>query len=116
MDLLEELKNLGVNVDEALDRLMGNRSLYERMLFKFVEMMKNSSVDPDFDCNDYADIIEKAHAVKGAAGNLSVTPIYEAYSEVVRLLRANQPEQAKNILNTVLPVQNEIMNCIDKYA
>ena len=39
MNLLEELKNLGVNVDEGIERLMGNASLYERMLFKFLEMM-----------------------------------------------------------------------------
>lgn len=114
MGLLEELKDLGVNVDEGVKRLMGNASLYERMLVKFLEMMKKSPVDPDFDCNNYDDVIEVAHAIKGSAGNLSITPIYEAYAEVVNLLRANQPEKAKEILKGVQSVQTDILNCIEK--
>lgn len=116
MGLIEELKALGVNTEEAVARMAGNVSLYERMLVKFLDMMKNSSVQPDFDRNDYADIIESAHAIKGASGNLSLTPVYEAYSEVVRLLRANQPEEANKVLKKVMPVQTEIMNCIEKYS
>lgn len=115
MSLLEELKNMGVNVDEGVDRLMGNVSLYEKMLVKFLEMMKKSPVNPDFDCNDFTDVIETAHAIKGSAGNLSITPIYEAYAEIVSLLRANQPEQAKEILKNVQSVQTDILSCIEKY-
>lgn len=115
MNLLEELKDMGVNVDEGVDRLVGNVSLYERMLIKFFELMNSSLVTPDFDSNDYAEIIEKAHAIKGSAGNLSITPLYEAYTEIVSLLRANQPEQAKVVLERIQPVQEDILNCIKKY-
>lgn len=116
MGLLDELKNMGVNVDEGVDRLMGNVSLYERMLVKFGEMMKKSPVSPDFDCNAYADVIEAAHAVKGAAGNLSITPIYEAYSEIVSLLRAGQPEKAKEILEGIQTAQKDILECIWRHS
>jgi len=116
MGLLDELRTLGVNVDEGTERLMGNTSLYERMLVKFLGMMKKTPVTPDFDCNDYADVIELAHAVKGSAGNLSITPIYEAYAEVVSLLREGKPVQAKEVLENVIPVQEEILNCIEKYS
>ncbi len=116
MSMIEELKSLGVNTDEATMRMNGNVSLYERMLVKLLGMLKSSIVQPDFDCNNYTDIIEAAHAIKGASGNLSVTPVYEAYSEIVRLLRAGQPEQAKEVLNNIIPVQTDIMNCIEKYS
>lgn len=116
MELLEELRILGVNVDDALERFMGNVSLYERMLGTFPDMLENSFVEPDFDCNDYGETTENAHAIKGAAGNLSISPLYEAYTEIVRLLRAEQPEQAKIVLKKILPVQNDIINCIKKYT
>lgn len=116
MNLIQELKALGVNTDEGIERMNGNASLYERMLVKFMDMMKNSSIQPDFDCNNYAEITEVAHAIKGASGNLSVTPVYEAYSEIVRLLRANQPEQAKEVLKNVMPIQRDIVNCIEKHV
>lgn len=115
MELLEALRDLGVNIDEGLERMMGNVSLYERMLGKFVKMMKDSAVAPDFDSNDSAGIIEKAHSIKGASGNLSITPVYEAYSEVVSLLRNGEPEEARRVLKQVLPVQEEILSCIEKH-
>lgn len=116
MSLFDELKDLGVNVDEGMERLMGNASIYEKMLGKFVKMIKDSSISmEDFDCTDCTEIIEKAHAIKGASGNLSVTPIYESYTEVVNLLRSNEPEQAKQVFEKNLPVQDEIIKCIEKY-
>lgn len=116
MNLLEELKILGVDVDEAMERFMGNTSLYERMLKKFPDIIISAAIQPDFDCEDYADIIEKAHAVKGTTGNLSITPLYKAYTEIVSLLRAQQPEQAKVVLVNILPVQMDIIRCIEKHT
>lgn len=116
MGLLEELKTKGVDIEEGLDRFMGNRLLYEKMLGKFFEFIEQSSVDTDFDCNNYEDIIEKTHAIKGTTGNLSIKPLYEAYTKIVNLLRAHQPEQAKIILQEILPVQSDIINCIKKYS
>lgn len=115
MSLLDEMKELGVNVDEGLKRFMGNSSLYERMFGSFVKMINKSLVDPDFDANDYQEVIEKAHAIKGATGNLSITPLYEAYSEIVSLLREDKPEEAREVLKNILPVQAEIVSCIEKH-
>ncbi len=116
MDLFQELNGLGVKTDEGLRRLGGSASLYERMLVKLKDMMKNSPVRMDFDCNDYSDIIEAAHAIKGASGNLAVTPVYEYYTEIVRLLREQQPEQAKKVLEKALPIQDAIIECIEKHS
>lgn len=116
MSLLEELKDIGVDTEEGLYRLMGNAALYERMLIKLLDMLKQAPIETDFNCDDYAGLIERTHAIKGAAGNLSVTPLYKAYSEIVCLLRSNQPELAKKVLKETMPIQNEIMRCIERYS
>lgn len=116
MSLLEELRNLGVHTEEAIARMNGNVSLYERMLVKFADLMKSSQIQPDFDNTDYVGITEMAHTIKGASGNLSITPVYEAYSEIVRLLREGKPEEAKIVLVEILPVQIKIIACIEKYS
>lgn len=115
MSMLEELNALGVNTEEGLRRLNGNAPFYERMLGKFPDMMKSSAVSPDFDGTDYAGTLDAAHAVKGVAGNLSITPIYEAYSEIVRLLREAKPEEARDVLKKVMPAQAAIISCIEAY-
>ena len=116
MGLLEELKELGANVDEGLERLGGNQALYERLMGSFLKTMEAHHITPDFDDSDLTGAIEKTHAIKGTSGNLSITPIYEAYSEIVALLREEKPDQAKEVLAKILPVQEEIIQCIAKYS
>ena len=101
MDMLEELKALGVDTDGGLLRMNGNANLYVRMLGKFVGMMQKMEIPVDFDNNDYSDVAELAHTIKGTAGNLS---------------RANKPEEAKEVLKGIIPVQKEILNCIEKHS
>jgi len=114
MGMLEELEALGVNIKEGLSRLNGNRAFYERMLGKFTDNIRKYYVDTDFDNSDYTEITEKAHTIKGIAGNLSITPVYEAYTEIVNELRAGRPEAAKERIEKVLPVQEEIIACIER--
>lgn len=113
MDLFEELKKLGVDVDGGVARLGGNQGLYRKLLVSFVKAIHQYYVGTDFDGTEYADVIEKTHAIKGAAGNLSITPVYEAYTKIVDLLRADQPEEARAILVDILPVQENIIKCIE---
>lgn len=114
MAMLDELKNLGVDVDKALTTLAGKTSLYERLVMKFYTMLNEYAISPDFDNHDYNEMIEKTHALKGAAGNLSITPLYNAYTEIVDLLRQDRPEEAKEVLREILPLQEDIMQCIKK--
>lgn len=115
MSVLEELKELGVDIEDGLKRLNKNEALYTRLLGTFVKTMKAKVISPDFDANDCTEAIEIAHAIKGTAGNLSITPVYEAYSKIVDLLRAGQPEEAREILVKVLPIQEKILECIEKH-
>jgi len=115
MDLFDELKSLGVEVEEGMDRMMGNASLYQRLLGKLRDLVMDFSSDIDFDCEDNSDMIEKVHAIKGAAGNLSVVPLYRAYSEILLLLREGKREQAGNAYRDILPVQQKILECIGSH-
>jgi len=109
MRLLDELRILGANVDEGLNRFMGNAALYERMLAKLPDMMSKIAINDGFEAEDVNDLIEKTHSIKGVTGNLSLTPLYEAYTKIVDLLRMGNVEEANRIYLEVLPVQEEIL-------
>ena len=50
MSLFEELKELGVDVDEGLERVMEDESLYEMTLSMFIDSVNNNPIRPeDFD-------------------------------------------------------------------
>lgn len=116
MSVLEELKELGVDIEDGLKRLNKNEALYKRLLGTFVKTMKTKVISPDFDANNCIEAIEIAHAIKGTAGNLSITPVYEAYSEIVNLLRAGQLEEARALLVKIIPIQDKIIQCIEKHS
>lgn len=115
MDIIEELKALDVNTDEALLRFMNNSELYKKMLLKFPPNIEKLEVMSFIDAGDYKTATENAHTIKGVTGNLSLTPLYTGYTEIVNLLRADKPDEARKILVDLLPVQEQIISCINKY-
>lgn len=112
MNLTDELKELGVNIDEALKRFMNNSALYIKMLGKLTSTVSELEVMPFLENGNYDKALENAHTLKGVTGNLSITPLYTAYTDIVALLRENNPEKAKSVLEGILPVQEKIISCI----
>lgn len=115
MSVLDELRALGVNVDEGLARINNNEKLYTRLLGTYVKSTEANVVSADYTDADVPDMIEKTHAIKGTSGNLSITPMYEAYSKIVDLLRTGRAEEARPILQEILPVQAKILDCIKSH-
>lgn len=113
MDLLSELDRLGVNTEEGLERFSGNKALYAKMMGKFPASVNGLDVMPAIEADDIEAAITKAHTIKGVTGNLSITPLYTAYTQIVNELRAGNAAAAKEILEKILPVQKEILECIE---
>lgn len=112
MDLISELKALGIDTEDALKRFSGNSDLYKRMIGKFPANAEGLEVMSYIKDGDYATAVSNAHTLKGVTGNLSITPLYNAYTEIVNSLRANEPEKAQELLENILPVQEKIIECI----
>lgn len=113
MNLMEQLKGLGVNVTEGMDRVMGDASLYEMMLGMFVDSVRDNPISAgDFDGADLDGLIKRVHTLKGMTGNLSLTPLFNGYNEALVLLRAGKPAEAKAKFEGLLPVQAQILDCI----
>lgn len=113
-DKIKAMEELGIDVDDALKRFMGNEALFLRMLKKLPDAIAKSFVSPDFDASDYAADTDRAHTIKGVTGILSVMPLYSAYSSIVSLLREGKPEEARAVLKDILPVQEKIIKFIEE--
>lgn len=115
MSMISELQELGANVDDAMQRFMNNAALYERMLKKLPAVIVDKPVMEFIEAGNIETSIENAHTLKGVLGNLSITPLYKAYTDIVDLLRGNDSEKAKTILEECLPTQEKVIACIEKY-
>ena len=115
MALIEELKSLGVNTDEGLERVMGDRGLYEMMLGMFVDAVRDNPIDlAEFD-GELEPLVKKVHLLKGITGNLSLSRLFTGYNNALGLLRGRQAGPAREELEQLLPAQQEIIDCIKRY-
>ena len=109
--MLEELRALGVEVDKILGTLNGKQALYERLIFKFYDLVKKSNVTED----NLEEIYERVHALKGAAGNLGITPLFEEYVNILTLIREDKMSEIPEAIRKMIPVQEKILGCIAMY-
>jgi len=116
MNLIDELKGLGANVDEALDRVMGDEDLYVMMLGMFLSSVAENPISPeDFSAGDLEDLTKRVHTLKGVTGNLGLTPLFNSYTESLGLLRAGDGRAAKEVYDKLLPVQAAVIDCIQRH-
>ena len=109
--MLGRLNELGVETEKVLKTLNGKQSLYERLIFKFYDMAIKSDMRPD----NLEEIYERTHALKGAAGNLGITPLFDGYVKILTLIREERMEEVPGAMEEMMPVQKEILECIAEF-
>lgn len=116
MGMLEDLNALGADIDEINERFLGDFGLYKRVLKKFIGSAKQFEVMPHFERGDNDQAMHCAHTMKGVTGNLALTPLYKGYCEITDLIKADKPDEARRVLEELLPVQEKFIECIKKYS
>lgn len=82
------LTGAGIQVDEALERLMGSEALLERLLGKFLEDRNLAELTVALAEDRREDAFRAAHTLKGVCGNLSMTALFETLTAQVAEFRA----------------------------
>ncbi len=105
---VNDLKTYGANTEEGLTRCMNNESFYLRLVKmipgdanfqKLYDAVENGDLDIAF---------EAAHALKGSAGNLSLTPIFAPISEITELLRARTQTDYTALITKIREARDEL--------
>lgn len=115
MSLLNELEALGVDIDDADRRLNHNMGLYEKLLKKFPAQVEMLPILSCYDEGDHTAALEHAHTMKGMTSNLSMTPLSNAYSDAVTLMREDNYPAAIEKVKGVMELQSQIIDIINKY-
>lgn len=115
MSLLDELKENGADTADGLNRLMNNEAIYVKLLKKLPDSISQQEVLPFIDSGDIETATRNAHTIKGVTGNLSITPLYKNYTEIVNLLRAGKVDEARKLYVETVPVQEKFIEIIKKY-
>lgn len=88
---IDALRSYGANVDEGLRRCMNNEAFYLRLAVMAVEDGNFEKLHAALSGGDLDAAFEAAHALKGALGNLALTPMSAPVAELTELLRHKTP-------------------------
>ena len=103
----EKLKAYGVDYENAVKRFAGNEALYERFLKKLTEDNHLAIGEQAMKEERYEDVLEAVHALKGVAGTLGMTELFQAASVVVAsilksaICRSRWPRYIQNLKKPV---------------
>lgn len=89
-----------VNWDEGLKRVAGNRALFEKLLHRIAGDLPNDlkAIEQGLASGDMESVGQVAHSIKGAAGNLSISGIYQLAIDLETAAREGNATQATEIL------------------
>lgn len=111
---IEKLQEYGADTATGLERCMNSEDFYFRMIgmlpgeksfCRLEEALKEDDLDKAF---------EAAHALKGVAGNLSLTPLYNEAVEITELLRARTRMDYTEHLYRIIDQREKIRKLIEE--
>ena len=76
-----------IDIEDGLKRVGGNKKLYLRMVGMFKSSVDFEKLSEQFAARDFEGAGESLHAIKGVAGNLSFTLLFEASVRLMEEIR-----------------------------
>lgn len=80
----------GADYTATMERFMGNETMYLKLLDMLFQDDNLKKLEQAVTEKDYTTAFEAAHTLKGVAGNMGLTPLYEAVCAIVEPLRARE--------------------------
>lgn len=108
----DELISAGADYAGGLELCMNNEEFYFKMIRKGLVNEKFDSLKKNLDNKNLDAAFEDAHALKGVAGNLHLTPLYKALEEIVEPLRQRDSKADYQALYNKMREQVEIFKRI----
>ncbi len=106
------LETAGIDVAQALERMMGSEALLERLLCKFLEDENFSQWRAALDSGDSERAAAAAHALKGVCGNLSMTELFALFTEQVDALRRGDLTMARSKMDQIVLAYGSVVSAV----
>lgn len=88
-NLLNALREIGVDVDGTISRFMNNSEIYVKFLARFPDEDRITPIHEAIAEKDYEKLLSAAHKLKGVTANLGMTELSAKAGEIVTKVRHN---------------------------
>lgn len=112
MKVIDDLTAYGCDTKTALERFINSEDLYVKFLAKFLDDTSFSEIKPFMEAGDNEGALKSTHTLKGVAGNLGLTKVYEIAADMVVKYRAGDPESAEARYDELASAYEDMINII----
>lgn len=109
MITIESLKAFGANTEEGLARCMGNQALYLKLVGVMLADKNFDKLRSAIESGNLGEAFEAAHALKGALGNLALTPLFEKAASLTELLRNRAEADYRGLVSDLLASRDSLL-------
>ena len=110
---IQYLREFGADVETGLSRCVNNEALYLRLVKMVPSLDGFAKLEQAIEAKDYDSAFEAAHGLKGAVGNLSLTPLYNPIVSITEFLRAKTDMDYSTLVAEIM-TQRGILEVICK--
>ncbi len=103
------LKAFGANTEEGLGRCMGNEALYLKLVGVMLADKNFDKLKSAIEAENLDEAFEAAHALKGALGNLALTPLYEKAASLTEFLRNRAEADYGGLVSDLLASRDSLL-------
>ena len=107
MNVKEFYTEIKGNYNDAL-AIMMNEMLIARMITKFISSNSIEQIVSFYENKDYRQLFAAAHSLKGVAGNLALTPLFELASFITEATRNSDDVNLDKEIQALKDVYNLI--------
>lgn len=101
-----------IDYADAMDRFGDNEALYKRLAGKFTTDTHFAELEEALACNDIDAAYRAAHSLKGVAGNLSFSQLYQLASIVSKALEGGDRATADQWIPQVKEAYLTVLNAL----
>ena len=98
---IDDLREYGADVDQGVARCANNEALYLRLTGMVIDELADGALVKALDEGDPDKAFDIAHKLKGAVGNVALTPLERPISELTELLRNKADGDHKALLEEI---------------
>lgn len=106
-ELFQQMDRLGVHTQEALDRFMGNETLFLTFVRQLPDKLDLTRIRQGLEAEDEEAFYINVHNLKGMAGNLSIGPVYDCAQAILVEFRTSKFKNKKKLYSLLQEAQME---------
>ncbi len=111
-NLKKELMEAGINVDEAIERMMGYEDFFIQLLKKFAFDNTYEQLRQALKEGNPSNAFKAAHTLKGLSGDLSIDVLFLPLTEITDALRDDHIDQANIYMQEFSQLYDKVVSRI----